>query len=149
MSKDIRSAALRLLSMREHTERELTDKLKLRGFSLEEITPLCEEFVRKDYLNERRLVESFFVSALHKRDKGSLRLRQELMRRGVNRELLDEMLYKYQSEVDESLVAASLASQMYARGKDRQYIERYLWRQGFSPSIVRATLNLDNEQIDS
>ena len=88
-NKDIRSVALRLLSFREHSQQELVEKLRMRGFPIEEIEPLCEEFSHKGYLDDRRVVESFLASALLKRDKGGIRLQQELHRRGINRELID------------------------------------------------------------
>ena len=148
-NKDIRSVALRLLSFREHSQQELVEKLKMRGFPVEEIEPLCEEFSSKGYIDDRRVAESFLASALLKRDKGGVRLQQELRQRGISRELIDTILSSYRAEVDEGAVAKGLAEHLMKRGRDRKYIERYLWRQGFSSSQVRAALHLDNELIDS
>jgi len=148
-NKNIRSVALRLLSFREHSQHELAEKLRARGFPMEEIEPLCEDFSSKGYLDDRRVAESFLASALQKRDKGELRIQQELHRRGINRELIDATLSKYRGQVDEGAVAKGLAQRLLARGRDRKHVERYLWRQGFSSSQVRSALNLDNELIDS
>jgi len=148
-NKDIRSVALRLLSFHEHSQQELVEKLRMRGFPTEEIEPLCEEFSGKGYLDDRRVAESFLASALLKRDKGIIRLQQELHRRGINRELIDATLSSYQAEVDECAVVKGLTEHLAARGRDKIYIERYLWRQGFSRLHVHAVLHLDNEPIDS
>ena len=148
-NKDIRSVALRLLSFREQSQHELVEKLRMRGFPIEEIEPLCEDFSGKGYLDDRRVAESFLASALLKRDRGVIRLQQELHHRGINRELIDATISTYQAEVDEGAVARELAEHLLARGRDRKYIERYLWRQGFSSSHVRVALHLDNELIDS
>lgn len=148
-NKDIRSVALRLLSFREQSQQELVEKLRMRGFPMAEIEPLCEDFSNKGYLDDRRVAESFLASALLKRDKGGIRLQQELHRRGLSRELIEATLSSYRAEVDEGAAAKGLAEHLLARGRDKQYIERYLWRQGFSGSHVRAALHLDNELIDS
>lgn len=121
----------------------------MRGFPIEEIEPLCEDFSDRGYLDDRRVAESYLASALLKRDKGGIRLQQELHRRGISRELIDATTSSYRAEVDEGAVARGLAEHLLARGRDSKYIERYLWRQGFSSSHVRAALHLDNELIDS
>lgn len=148
-NRDIRTAALRLLSLREHSQQELTDKLRVRGFSMDQIEPLCQELLDKGYLDDRRVIDLHLAQALHKRDKGARRLRQELGRRGLSHELIDLALDSYSAQVDEGLAAKGIAERLLAKGKDRKTIERHLWRQGFSSSQVRAALNLDNELVDS
>lgn len=148
-NKDIRTVALRLLSFRDHTERELSDKLRQRGFALAEIEPLCAEFAQKGYLSNRRVAETFIEGALRRQDKGTMRLKQELKKRHVDSELVDEVIESYRQQVDEEQAAKQIVERLLVRGRETKYIERYLWRQGFSPSTVRSALNLDNELVDS
>jgi len=104
-NKDIRSVALRLLSFREHSQQELTDKLRMRGFEHQDIEPLCEEFSRKGYLDDRRVAESFLASAVHKQDKGVTRLRQELKRRGLSNDLVDATLYHNALRIEQRMAS--------------------------------------------
>lgn len=151
-NKDIRSVALRLLSRRDHTLWELEQKLRRRGFETQEIEPFCEEFSSKGYLNDRRVAENVLSSAVSSKSLGSNRLRHQLSNRGLEREVVDEVVGQYKAQVDEPTVAMQAAIRLKNRGKDAAYIQRYLWRQGFSADTVRKALyfaNLDNEGTDS
>ncbi|EAQ97009.1 regulatory protein RecX [Congregibacter litoralis] len=79
---DIRLAAVNLLARREHSRKELEQKLKKRfddhGVVSEQLDRLTEEGLQSD----ARYAESF-VRQRYNRGHGPLRVRQEMRQRGV------------------------------------------------------------------
>lgn len=138
--------------MRDHTLQELELKLRRRGFQSEEIEPLCEEFSSKGYVDDRRVAENVLSSAIAAKALGVTKFRHQLRERGLDRDMVEEAVDQYQEQVDEATLAMDIAKKLALRGRNAPYIQRYLWRQGFSASSVRKALhyaNLDNEGTDS
>ncbi|WP_441003372.1 hypothetical protein [Pseudocolwellia agarivorans] len=55
-----------LLSSRQHSTKELTNKLLLRKFELEETNPVIEFLIAKDYLSNERFAESVFRTCINR-----------------------------------------------------------------------------------
>ena len=86
-----RRKAIDLLSRRDHSRHELSQKLLNKGHAPENIAPVLEELHRKAYINESRMAENYihFRSA---RGFGPLRIQQELQARGIPPEIIAEQL---------------------------------------------------------
>src|SRR5262245_32352829 len=82
---DIRTAALGLLSRRDYTARELTDKLTKRGYDDEAIAALTASMRANGTLDDRRVAEAHVRSASRIKRRGKLRIERELLARGVDR----------------------------------------------------------------
>ena len=54
---DAYDKALKLLSMREHTEKEIREKLKDKGFSSDEIDEAISRLLAENSLSEERFAE--------------------------------------------------------------------------------------------
>lgn len=85
------STALRLLARRDHSIKELTDKLKLKGYALADIHPVIEECLQKGYLNEKRFTENY-INWRRRKGYGPLRISQELQARGIPDDMIAELL---------------------------------------------------------
>ena len=91
MHNTIRSSVLRLLSNREHSAAELLQKLLAKKFSREEIHPVLTALAHEGLLNEKRFVENF-IHYRRTRGFGPLRIRAELIERGITEELIEQEL---------------------------------------------------------
>lgn len=78
-------AALRLLSRREHSVKELQRKLRKKGFTPEEISGVIEKVQRLGYLSDERFAESR-ARDLIRRGYGPGYIRSDLAARGVRLE---------------------------------------------------------------
>ncbi len=76
MSQSVRETAINLLARREHSTKELHDKLLSRGFEDEEIIPTLQTLSREGLLSEERFIESFSHSG-RERGWGTWRIRAE------------------------------------------------------------------------
>ncbi len=87
----VRQAAMDLLARREHGRVELTRKLRQRGAPEALIEAALERLVQQGLLSETRYLESF-VSQRAKAGQGPLRIREELLQRGLDRADIDRAL---------------------------------------------------------
>lgn len=96
--------AVRLLSRREHGERELINKLMQKGFDL----PACQQALQTcqelGLQSDARFVEAFCNTRI-RQGYGPLRISQELQSRCLDRELVDTVLSQYQDQWDDYALA--------------------------------------------
>ncbi len=90
MNKAILHCAVDLLSRREHSYKELFNKLKLREHSEDEISPVLEYLIEKDYLSEERFAESLFRTRMNK-GYGWRSIKSELSQKGVCSSIIHEL----------------------------------------------------------
>lgn len=86
MSK-VLDCALRLLARREHSTKELSDKLKQKGFAYEEISEALDSCRRLNYQCDQRFTEVYIRSRI-RQGYGPLKISQELKARGVDADLI-------------------------------------------------------------
>ena len=81
------NCALRLLTRREHSAKELSEKLKRKGFQSEEIDNALESCQRLNLQNDQRFVE-VYVRYRIRNGYGPLKIIQELKQKGVDSDLI-------------------------------------------------------------
>ena len=141
-SNDPRHIALAALSRREHSRLELTQKLKKAGFSHEDIEPLLEDLIKRNWLSEERFIEAF-VRMRFNQNYGPLRIRYDLQQRGISGEMIANALLEYQDEWKES--ARSLKIRRFGENvssdqKTKAKQMRFLSSRGFLPDHIRYAL---------
>lgn len=139
---DPRQLALNLLARREHSRLEIAQKLTKAGFSNEEIQPILDDFIKRDWLNENRFVE-MFVRSRFNQNYGPLRIRYDLQQRGISGETIANALEIYQHEWANS--AKNLRIRRFGEippttpnMKSKQM--RFLSSRGFLPDHIRYAL---------
>ena len=141
--------AVELLSRRDHSKGELLIKLRQKGFSdgAEEAVEKLEGY---GYIDDRRFAESYANELARLKNFGKRRILQELLRKGISRDIIDEVLSEI--EIDsESLV--NLIERKYARYLGDEKGERKtfnaLARMGYSYSEIKdALFEFQNELED-
>ncbi len=135
--------AYRLLARRAHSEHALTEKMLAKGFTAGAVSRAVARLKEQGYLNDARLAEDQ-VEQLRKRGFGSARIRQTLMKQGIEETNIEVALVpKEQSEelADARRFLASRFSadalkqpQTYARAA------RLLLRRGYDQEVVESLL---------
>jgi regulatory protein len=82
LKQSIQQICLRLLAMREHSQRELLDKLALRGYSRADVEPIIAEFAEQGWQDNQRFAECYARQRMIK-GYGPVRIRYELQQRGI------------------------------------------------------------------
>ncbi len=143
-----RASALQLLGRREHTGRELRDKLAKRGYGKETIEPVLTELAEQGVLDESRFAEAFAHSRVQ-RGQGPVRIAQEMRERGVPGEQIETALAGL--EVDWVELARAARQQRFGTAEpgDRQEAARqarFLQRRGFTAAQVRAAAAINEDE---
>ena len=145
----IRSCGANIVSSRMVSKKELTDKLQRRGATEEEAAETA------DWLENLGALDDVAYAAAVARHYarmgyGKLRVRQELQRRGIERELWDAAL----AELPESAetIEVLLQSRLRGRTPDRdegRKLAAMLQRRGFTWQEIRHVLSrfLDGEDL--
>ena len=93
----VRDTAQRLLTRREHSRRELLNKLKLREVESSLACAVIDELEAEGLQSDQRFAEAF-VRSRRSRLQGPLKIQSELQRRGVSKALINESLDPYSGE---------------------------------------------------
>lgn len=139
-------SAMAYLARREHSRLELRQKLARKGFTADIIDRVLMELQADHLLNETRFVESFTRHRINQ-GYGPVRIQSELRQRGIERELLAEML---DSDAPEWVERACQARQKrfgsHLPTDQREWAKqmRFLQYRGFtSAQIKRALQSVD------
>lgn len=141
----IRGAALDLLSRREYSRRELSNKLAVR-FGLpvdDEAIRVCLDRLAADgYQSDERFAE-VFVRSRRARGYGPVFIEQELRQRGIDSALIAEAVQR--CNTDWLAVAGDLKRKKFGAGlvtalQEKAKVMRFLRYRGFLPSQVDAAL---------
>jgi regulatory protein len=139
----IRTAALRLLSRREHTTAELRQKLLDREFSAEDVDATIEGLTADRLLDDRRTASAHLRTASKIKGRGRLRIQQELQARGVDRALVREVLADLPAADETTAIAEFLGRRrvpLQLNMADRRRLFQQLLRRGFSSDVIAKAL---------
>ena len=141
--------AVNLLSRRDHSERELMTKLSQKGYS-----DGAEEAIRKlrdsGYVSDERFARLYVRELQTFKKYGKRRIEQELYRKGVDREIISQVIEE--TNFDESELV-SLIQRKYSRYlSDEKGVAKTingLLRMGYSYGEIRSALKEINENLDT
>ena len=139
-SLTLKGRALRLLSGREHSRRELERKLAEFEETPGELAKILDELEGKGFISEARVVES--VVNRRSAKLGAARIKQELQSKGVGREaVLDAMAALQSTELERARELrrkkfGEVANEPAARGKQM----RFLATRGFGGDVIRKVM---------
>jgi len=138
--------ALKLLGYRERSRQEIQVRMERKGFQREVIEKVLRYLESQKYLDDRRFAELWTQGRLKKR-YGKGRVILELREKGVNQEIIDEVVKKAYSSVDEIGMALDLVKR---KGYNLEWIEdqrvarrvsEFLRRRGFSFSVIGEVMD--------
>ncbi len=139
--------AMHLLERMDRTEKQLYDKLLQSGYPQECIDNAILYVKKYHYIDDRRYASNYI--RCYQDRKSRLRMQQDLLRKGVSRALIEEVLEE-EFQADERIQIRSLLEK---RGfdatecdeKERQRCYQFLMRRGFKSSdILKVMRDPDN-----
>jgi regulatory protein len=145
-----RSTALRFLSARPRTEREVRGKLRQKEFSDDEIDATLNDLRMTRLLDDREFVRAFVRNALTLRPVGKAALRRKLLLLGVDKGVVDEEVEIELRDTDQEALATTLAKQFVRKARStrtnepidklRNRLAGFLGRRGFSWDVIMAAM---------
>lgn len=141
-------AAARQLSYRALSVSALRDKLLSRGYQEDAVDYALAYLQEHGFLDDTKYAEST-VRSYKRRGYGTLRIRQELRRRGVDTTEADEVMDTY--EPDWEAMEALLDKRLHGDLSDRKEVNKAvaaLQRRGFLWEDIRTALNRYGASIE-
>lgn len=147
LTKRAKSRCMNLLKSRPYTEHQLREKLR-QGLYPETVADAALEYVKSfRYIDDRRYVKDYIAYYGESRSRG--RITQDLLRKGIAKELVDEACREDPAEElpDETvLMERWLQKKHYDREhadyRERQKMGAFLYRKGFSPDQIEGVLGM-------
>lgn len=140
-----KAAGLKCLSYRNRSRQEVRDYLSKKGFSPATIQKTLDYLL--NYLNDEVFAQTWGRSRIQNKKLGKQRLRQELLSKGVEPELVNNALESLYSEVDEMQLAIETVKKKLAGLKEmdvnrkRSRIAQLLARKGFNSDTIYKVLD--------
>ena len=130
---ECRQRALRLLALRTHFSAELTTKLASRGFDQTAVESTVSRLIEDGLVDDYAAGVEFVETRLRRKPLGPSRLRADLARRGLDRELADRVLAATYPEDEHELARRALPA---SGSMDVAKIARRLDRLGFNSAVI-------------
>lgn len=141
----VRKRALGLLSRREHTVRELGEKLLAKDDADEEVVrAVVEELAAKDLVSDTRYARAFALDSVRMKPRARRRIVSELVERGVPAATAAQAVDTAFDEegVDDAVLARRLTATYLPRVADAsdetrwRRVAAYLQRRGFDNTLI-------------
>jgi len=143
--------ALRYLAQREHSRRELAQKLSARKdcgetAELTELTEVLDKLEQQGFLSEQRMVEQ--VARIRRSRFGSQRIIHELKAKGIDDHLIDGIRPALQENELEAAfnIWRKKFHQPPATREERAKQIRFMMNRGFSMETIQRVLSQANEE---
>lgn len=140
--------ALKLLELRPRSERELKQKLRQKGFSEKIIFEVVSDLKKVDLINDEKFAESWASLRLANKPMGKYLLKQELFRKGLKKELIEDVIKKSfedEKEVELAVKLLERRKKLFNNLEDRKVQKKladFLLRRGFSYHVVNKVMRL-------
>ena len=138
--------AIQILTPREHSAHELRLKLLKRNIARDKIEAIVAYLIELDYLSDERFTDAYVLERVRKGD-GPLKIRANLLKRGVKRTLIERFVT---SDDDFWIERAAevLDNRFPDRADDQGRLQIDVWKKrrsllmnrGFPSHIVRSAL---------
>ena len=143
---DIKTAALKLLSYRARSRKEMAEKLQRKGFDSVQIEGVIRLLETAGLINDSALAVDLLRYSVERKSLGNKGIRVFLASRGIERGLIDKTLSAHSPESEENAARAFAERRLKTLKKyPPEVIKRRLWgmlqRRGFSSEVVNKTVN--------
>ncbi|MBQ4082228.1 MAG: regulatory protein RecX [Clostridia bacterium] len=135
------SRALYLLGFRDHSKRELRQKL-LRLFPAEAVTAAIDRCGELGLLDDLRFAHALASDCIHLKGFGTARVRQELAKKGIDRDTVQTVLEELQPDPADQLdeILARRFSPLPEDDKGKRRMMNYLLSRGYHYHDIKDAL---------
>lgn len=137
-----RERALYLLDYKDYTFVELYEKLE-KNYDEDVCLEVVQSLAQIGIIDDRRFAERFGEKLVESKGFGYYRAKQEMLRKGLDRDLVEEVLEKYQEDTIsrlEELVEKKYLSKITDE-KSLNRVKNALVRQGYSYNDINIVLS--------
>ncbi len=141
-TRSLRDEFLLKLTRREHSAHELRIHAKRKGYPADEIDPVLEEFLQRDWVNDQRFAEAMCRHKLLISKWAPGRIVQLLRTKGIPAALAESSVRKYApADLSDSMEdtlrkkVSAILRESDPRKRKKKVVD-YLFRKGYPPDAV-------------
>lgn len=147
------NTALRYLSYRKRSEKEIRQQLQDKDFSTYIITETIQRLRENRYVDDEDFAESYVLTAIKTSDKGIQLIRRELENKGIAKEIIEEKISRYsdklQLEKAVDLAEKYINRKKHVSLKQLQFqLKSTLQRKGYPFAIIEEAVAQVFQRID-
>ncbi len=137
--------ALKYLKVRLRSVKEMADYLKRRGYSQPNIDFATSKLITQGYLNDQTFAHAYVQDALLCTLHGPLKIRSELEKKGIERNLIEEALQEISPETLQERIAKLIyKKQKMNHNKSNQILKQKIMMdlitQGYPKALIQEEL---------
>jgi regulatory protein len=141
--REAKSKAVRYLSMKMRTEKEVRDKLGEEGYDDDCIEKAVNELKAIGYINNQLYAQKYIYDRSKLKPISKKLMKRELAFKGISEEIADEVLNDW--KVEDSAVVESLLKRKFGKYDltDKKVLKKammFLMHRGFSGDTIREAL---------
>jgi regulatory protein len=147
--------ALRSLTRKMSSEKEMLEKLQKRNYSQESIDATISDLKRLRYLDDTRLIDALCEEYFTFKKYGPIRVKQTLFKKKFAAQLIDETLLQHDDPRRDQRHALYWGEKKMQRLAQKELpaqvrsLQQHLYTKGFRPDTIRKvvqTLIFDKQQ---
>ncbi|MCP4726081.1 MAG: hypothetical protein GY863_13645 [bacterium] len=138
--------ALRALSFRSRSEKELKQKLYQKGIAPAVSGEVVDDLKRLKFVDDEDFANRFVNDLIKRKPAGELLLRSELFNKGISEKIINKVLDRLFSEIGQADLARKSADKWIAthprvkKEQIRQKLSQFLYQRGFTWTIIEQVL---------
>ncbi|MBP9827321.1 RecX family transcriptional regulator [Candidatus Saccharibacteria bacterium] len=133
------TAALHYLSFRVRTIREVKDRLLQKGFA-DHVDLVIDRLVSEKYLNDSDFAERWVAMRIAQYKAPAI-IRQELYRKGIESQTIDQAMLQYNDELIDTAIYEIAKKKSQQSTVSRQKLMAFIAGKGFGYDAVRRVLS--------
>lgn len=148
--EDAKEKALRVLERRQHTKKELSDKLIRAGFEQNTVYNVCEWASEYGFINDEEYARAFTGDCIKYKNYGKKRIRQTLLYKGVAAYIADAVLEEFDFHEADKLF--DLLPKKLNGNFERKNIEkvmRHFAAKGYSFDEIKSAVSRCREEYSA
>ena len=139
-----REYALRLLEYRERSEQEIKERMARKNYNERLIKSTIKSLKNHNLVNDRRFARMWAESCL-RRSYGRWKVQSDLSKKGIDEEIVEEVLRESYSKVDEVQIALALIQKKWPFLKEEKNtllrrVSDFLKRRGFPFEVIAEVI---------
>ncbi|HWI55411.1 MAG TPA: regulatory protein RecX [Desulfobacteria bacterium] len=138
--------ALKYLSFRPRTVKEIATKLKDKGFDTEVISAVIEFLMEYKLVDDDAFASMWIRNRTKLKPTGRQRIKNELFQKGIDKETIERNISELLPEDEERMAALLIEKKIRRAEFSYKRLEGFLLRRGFSTGIVKRVLSSYSEE---
>jgi regulatory protein len=137
--------AIKYLSYRARTSKQIVDYLCKKGHSESVISSIISQLISRRWIDDKEYAMRFAEQSIFKKHKGQIWIKQMLLRKGIDVVIIQDVLENVDNQlvIDEAIAFASkkLSSSSIQKGNTVQKLYQSLMRRGYNHEVIHQVFN--------